>query len=276
MDDEGTVDEFSLKLVEQLATVHPREAAFALRGHSAAEVAPVLSLLPPQASSAVLYALPNTTSDAVVMRASEEQIAEWLEYATIDAATALVRRISSRRWAKISEKCSPIALKRIEKILRHRLVGLIDPEPVVVSDESTIDEVIGELKEKKSGRAGNSREIYACDKSGVYVGVVDLVRALTVPPKARTRSLLTWIPPVPVASKPASLLQLDQWRAHTELAVVDADGKMVGVLTRARLLGHFQAGDSGQDEEEAPGWLAVCANLFADVLELLTSRRSAR
>jgi magnesium transporter len=212
--------------------------------------AAALALLDPATAAAFLRPLP-TDHAAALLRATSE-----------DVRSAIVERLPAgdRR-----------ALRNVLEFEAGRAGSLMDANIATLTPELTVREALEAVRAEARGVGYN---VLAVDRDRHLVGVLNLQELLQAEPDGRIDGIM----------KPADhrilaqagqreILEHPGWRGVSSLPVVDAEGRLLGVL-RYQVFRRLQE-EAGQWREAAATTSEALADLFraglGGVLETLTS-----
>lgn len=219
-----------------------------LRGYPG-EVARVLESLPAPEAVAFLEQQDPASAAWAVERLALDQGEIVLAGLGTDFASAVVARLDPARAAAL--------LARLDPPLRERLLArlapataceirdlvhyppdsagaLIDPRVRLFRADATVREVLGRLRAAPERRL---QVVHVVDAEGRLAGAVPLQDVALAEPEARLDALVRGVPAsVPATAGRQQVIEEFETRRVPTLAVVDAEGRMLGVIRQTALV----------------------------------------
>jgi Mg/Co/Ni transporter MgtE len=232
-------------LVLRFASARPDELASVLAGADPADIADLFGDLPVKSAATVATRLPSWQLTSLLSSLESEKIAQMLVAASIDDAVSMVSHLPESRYPAILESAGDAGRAELHQLFEypsHSLASLATTAFIRVS--------AGTLCAAFCEQLSNSTDT----RSRPVEDVASSVEALSGLTSAE------------------SALKSRLWMRFTELPVVDNRHRVLGVVSRAKLL--RIAGDDSTDDfsferlftELATGYLNTCGRLLESVL----------
>jgi magnesium transporter len=218
---------------ERLADMHPSELADILEDLAPAEREAVFTSLDEEVAADALEEVEPKLQKALLEKLDEEKIADIVEEMDPGAAADLLAELPEDQSDAILEEMEPEERQEVEELLEFdedSAAGAMTTDFVYLGMESTVAQAVQALR-TFDGDPETVTEIYILDEKRVLRGAIPLARLVMAQPESRL-SVLT---EPRVLSCPADMNQnelaeiFDKYNLHA-LAVVDAQGRMVGVV----------------------------------------------
>ena len=237
MTDASLVESARVALANALLASHPHTAAAAIEGAAPDEVAALLDARAPAAAARVLgHMVPERAAEILVALADDHvraalssldppraaAILAWLEPAPRDRVLALAGDATARE------------LRDLLAYPPNTAGALMDPRVVTVRETETAGAALERLRDAPAGLV----EVYAVDVDHRLAGSVPLHRLALATRDTPISALVDASPGVVLAT--ATREELVDYLTRTGLpsiAVVDAEGGLIGVLRHAALVG---------------------------------------
>ena len=219
---------------ERLAEMHPSDLAEILEDLAPAERDAVFTSLDEEVAAETLEEVDPKLQVSLLEKLDEEKIADIVEEMDPGAAADLLAELPEDRSDAILEEMEPEERQEVEELLEfdeHSAAGAMTTDFVYLAMDATVSQV-GPALRSFDGDIETVMEIYLLDDKRVLRGAVPLARVVVAQPEAR----LAVLAEPRVLSCPADMKQndlaemFDKYNLHA-LPVVDAQGRMVGVVT---------------------------------------------
>jgi sporulation protein YlmC with PRC-barrel domain len=218
---------------ERLADMHPSELAEILADLAPAEREAIFTTLDEQVAAETLEEVEPKLQKALLAGLDEERIADIVEEMDPGAAADLLSEMTDERSEAILEEMEPEERHEVEELLEFHedsAAGRMTTDYVAVLADATVADAVQALRDF-DGDPESVTEIYLLDADDLLRGSVPLSRMIVAQPASHLRLLAE----VRVRSCPADMHQSDVAELFDKynlrsLAVVDKDGKMVGVV----------------------------------------------
>lgn len=228
---------------ERLAELHPSELADILEDLAPAEREAVFGSLDEEVAAEALEEVDPKLQKSLLEKLDEEKIADIVEEMDPGAAADLLAELPEDQSDAILEEMEPEERQEVEELLEFdekSAAGCMTTDFVYLGVEATVAQAVQALR-TFDGDPETVTEIYLLDDKRVLHGSVPLARLVMAQPESRL-SVLT---EPRVLSCPADMKQddvaelFDKYNLHA-LPVVDAQGRMVGVVQSEHVIGFLR------------------------------------
>lgn len=225
---------------ERLGDMHPSDLADILEDLSPAEREVVFASLDEEVAAETLEEVEPRLQKALLEKLDEEKIADIVEEMDPGAAADLLAELPEEQSDAILEEMEPEERQEVEELLEfdeRSAAGCMTTDFVRVGVDATVADAVQALRDF-DGDPESVTEVYLLDEHRVLVGSVSLARIVVAQPDARLNVLAE----PRVLSCPADMRQnglaeiFDKYNLHS-LAVVDPEGRMVGVVQADHVIG---------------------------------------
>lgn len=219
------LEEYPDDAARLLETAKDADSA-ALLGRERPELsADILKRLTPDRAARVLAALPPKTFAAVVHLLNPSRVA------------ALLGRLDEEERERCLDALgSPAAaeLRSLSQYPRDTAGALMDPRATSFRPDATVRDVIRRLRRFRNRRI---QDVFLVGEDGKLVGTVSLQDVVLASPETLLEALVHG-PPVSVAAVASREEVIEAFETHraTSLAVLDIDGRLLGVLRQRELI----------------------------------------
>ena len=195
----------------------------------------------------VIEELPDDDQKELLAYLAEERAADVLEAMNPDDAADLLAELAPAEQRRLLELMEPEESAPVRRLLEYSsdtAGGLMTPEPVVLTPDTTIAEALAHIRNAELPPALASM-VFVCrpptaTPTGRYVGVVHFQRLLREPPAELVASAVdTGLPPL---QPRASLAEVTRYFAAYNLTcgpVVDTEDHLIGAVTVDDVLDHL-------------------------------------
>jgi magnesium transporter len=228
---------------ERLADIHPSDLADILEDLAPAEREAVFSSLDEEVAAETLEEVEPRLQKALLEKLDEERIADIVEEMDPGAAADLLAELPEDQSEAILEEMEPEERQEVEELLEfdeNSAAGCMTTDFVQMSPEATVGQAAEALR-TFDGDPDQLTEIYLLDENGVLEGVIPLSRLVMALPETRLDVLaetqVIWCGADIHQNELAELF--DKYNLH-ELAVVDAQKRMVGVVHADQVIGFLR------------------------------------
>ena len=223
-----------LKIVyEGLSKLHPADIADIVADLPAAERGSVFETIDEEVAAEALEELDPKVQVSIVESLDDNRAADIVEEMDPDAAADLLGELTEDRSEKILQEMEPAEREEVTQLLEfgeHTAAGRMTTEFIAVPQTSLVDDAIEALKAFEGGREALTT-IYLTGEAHRLTGAVPLLRIAISSPAVELSSLsepyMTCAPDTP-QDEVAALF--DKYNLLS-LAVVDADGRLTGIVT---------------------------------------------
>lgn len=228
---------------ERLAEIHPSELADILEDLAPAEREAVFTSLDEDVAADALEEVEPKLQKALLEKLDEEKIADIVEEMDPGAAADLLAELPEDQSDAILEEMEPEERQEVSELLEFdedSAAGCMTTDFVALGMEATVEQAVEALK-CFDGDPESITEVYLIDSKEVLRGAIPLARLVMAQPATR----LSVLSEPRVLSCQADLHQkdlaemFDKYNLHA-LAVVDAEGRMVGSVQADQVIGYLR------------------------------------
>lgn len=260
-------------LVLQFARSRPQEMAAVLATAEISELCELLQALPAAVAASVAAHLASWQLTTLLGTVEPALVADMLIAARTDESIALVSHLHASRYPAVLDaapKRSHSDLRELFNFPSHSVAAFATTAFIRVSGTT----LCGDFAEQLANSTDNKpRPVLVVDAQGRYLGRLNLQAVYAR--KNRSRPVADFaltVSPLNGLTKVESALTARQWLNHSELPVVDARHRLLGIVTRAaleRASGSTTAHEYNLERlltELAGGYLNACASVVESVL----------
>jgi len=218
---------------ERLAEMHPSDLADILEDLAPAEREVIFTSLDEEVAAETLEEVEPRLQKSLLEKLGEERIADIVEEMDPGAAADLLAELPEEQSDAILEEMEPEERQDVEELLEFdedSAAGCMTTDFVYLGMEATVAHAVQALR-SFDGDPESVTEIFLLDEKRVLRGAIPLARLVMAQPETR----LAVLAEARVLSCPSGLHQnelaelFDKYNLQA-LAVVDAQGRMVGVV----------------------------------------------
>lgn len=273
-------------LREALKAIQPAELGVIVNGLSEREKLQVLALLEDQKLGHVLWEVSPHTRRRLLARMPSDRLIKLVTSLESDEAVDIIQLLDRRRKDRVIEALKRQDPKRILPLLgfeEETAGGLMKSEYLRAEAGKTVEEVRKAIAIAGTGTGmQKASTVYIVDPTNALVGAISLMRLATASPDARIEDL-THVPPVkiPVGMSQDEVTQIFSDLDAVELPVVDARGKLLGVVAVDDVLDVLReslsedlsrfSGTSEDEHISDPAWLSIRRRLPWLLVNLATA-----
>ena len=246
------------QLLHEFEKWRPIEVADAVRELPAKRRYEVVSALDDDRLADVLQELPEQEQAELLVQLGDERAADVLEEMDPDDAADLLGTMSPTLAERLLRQMDPEESDPVRRLLKHSpdtAGGLMTPEPVVLTPDTSVAEALARVRDPDLTPALSSLVLVVrpptATPTGQYLGCVALQRLLREPPSMLVGGIvdadLPWLDP------DTSLAMLTRYFAAYNLVcgpVVDAQHHLLGAVTVDDVLDHLLPHDWRDTTEE--------------------------
>src|SRR6195952_264691 len=246
------------QLLAQFEGQRPIEVADAIRELPAKRRYEVVNALDDERLADVLQELPESEQAELLEQMDTERAADVLEEMDPDDAADLLGELGASRAEQLLARMDPEGSEPVRRLLKHSpdtAGGLMTPEPVVLTPDTSVAEALARVRDPDLTPALSSLGLVVrpptATPTGQYLGCVTLQRLLREPPSMLVGGILDadlpWLEP------DTSLAMLTRYFAAYNLVcgpVVDAQHHLLGAVTVDDVLDHLLPHDWRDTTEE--------------------------
>ncbi len=228
---------------ERLAEIHPSELADILEDLAPAEREAVFTSLDEEVAAETLEEVDPKLQKSLLEKLDEERIADIVEEMDPGAAADLLAELPEDQSDAILEEMDPEERQEVEELLEfdeNSAAGVMTTEFVYVDAEATVAQAVQALR-TFDGDPESVTEVYLLDEKRMLRGAVPLARLVMAQPETKL-SVLTESRTIscPAHTNQSTVAELfDKYNLHA-LPVVDAQGRMVGVVQAEKVIGFLR------------------------------------
>ena len=233
------------------AAERPRELAALLGAAEAAEMVALIERLPPAVAAGLMACLPTRQLTRLLQKLDPELAAAALGAARQEDAIALASQLPDSHKFLILD----VGGKRQRQLLHHlydaksrALSALVKSDFIRAHGETLCHAFRDELEAHENLQAA---PIYVVDDRSVYLG--ELHPLAVLPKRAqqhRLRALVSRTLPLSGRMNIVAALQVEEWRRHARLPVVDENEHLLGMIDHHSLLRQLEGDEPDGDRLE--------------------------
>ncbi len=217
------------RAAQQIESMPPVEAARALAGQPAAVLVPVVTRLTPNVAAALARKLPRELLHALLAEMLPNDALRLVNLLEEDESEALLGELD----AAVADE-----IRRLMRYPDDSAGRLMDTRVVHFRGSATAAETLAQLR---ASRSRTTRSLFLVDDDNRLAGKVGIQDIAVADPGAR---LSSFAQPVSATVTPVTpredVVELLERHLLADLAVVDIDGRLLGVIYHAQLLQAIQ------------------------------------
>lgn len=248
------------------ARTYPGELATYLVNHDAAALGAVLGGLPGVDAAAVVARLPQGHAVRVLADMEPTAVAAWLDAADMDDAVAVTMRVDEQHRTAVLDamdnRQTREAVRRLVVYPVTTVGALADPGAAHLRADLPLVDAVTALRE---ARRTGERLVWLVDGAGRFVGQLDLQQALVA--QSDRQAVGDWciaLRPLRAESPLVNARDVPEWLKFAELPVVDPQDRLLGSVTRERLLCAL-----GDTQVEGSGLVADLGDLTRQYFQVM-------
>ncbi len=259
------------ELAAFLDRLTPADTARAVARLNEAQRERLFDLVSPPEAAAVLQDLPDAQAAGVIAGLDPEQAAPIVEQLPADERADVLGGISRPDAAAILDAMTPQAARQARNLMTYppnTAGGLMSPDFLAYPEEWTVHDLIVDVRLRREQYARyDIQYIYVLGRGGELAGVLRMRDLLLAAPAARLRELeIRGVVTVAAAEPLEHLAALFQARGYLGLPVLDAAGRLLGVVSRQRVM-------EAMGERDQQTFLKVSGILGGEELRSMPLRR---
>ncbi len=217
-----------------LSEGHPSDLADIVNHIGEGDKAALFRLIPRELSPEVLSRVKDSTLTALLAGLDDEEISSAVDQLRTDDAADIVAQLSEDDANRVMDLMEDEGKESLQTLLTYpeeSAGGLMESEFVAVHENVTVGEAVHELR-LRARDVEQVRNVYAIDREGRLVGILELWRLTISPDDHRVEPLIDReFYSVPVDMDQEQVASLAMRYDLVEVPVVDAAGILVGRIT---------------------------------------------
>ncbi|MCH8020686.1 magnesium transporter [candidate division KSB1 bacterium] len=213
---------------------HPADIAEILGNLSEENEKYVFGLFDADTASDVIVELDDVTREKLVSELQHERISEIVDEMESDDATDLVAELPDEVAEKVLDAIDEEGSEEVKELLQHEedtAGGIMALEYVAVSEDTTVDEAIKEIR-AKAEEVPEVYNVYVFDKDGMLAGFLPLKNLIVAQASQKIKDvLIADVISVPIEMDQEEVANIFRRYNLVSLPVVDELGKLVGRIT---------------------------------------------
>ncbi len=213
---------------------HPADIAEILGNLSEENEKYVFGLFDADTASDVIVELDDVTREKLVSELQHERISEIVDEMESDDATDLVAELPDEVAEKVLDTIDEEGSEEVKELLQHdedTAGGIMALEYVAVSEDTTVDEAIKEIR-AKAEEVPEVYNVYVFDKDGMLAGFLPLKNLIVAQASQKIKDvLIADVISVPIEMDQEEVANIFRRYNLVSLPVVDELGKLVGRIT---------------------------------------------
>ena len=213
---------------------HPADIAEILGNLSEENEKYVFGLFDADTASDVIVELDDVTREKLVSELQHERISEIVDEMESDDATDLVAELPDKVAEKVLDTIDEEGSEEVKELLQHdedTAGGIMALEYVAVSEDTTVDEAIKEIR-AKAEEVPEVYNVYVFDKDGMLAGFLPLKNLIVAQASQKIKDvMIADVISVPIEMDQEEVANIFRRYNLVSLPVVDELGKLVGRIT---------------------------------------------
>lgn len=248
-------------LIQTMVDLKPADLAEALLELPDARMIEVVGELPDDRVADALEEMTESDQLELLAQLPRDRAADVLDQMEPDDAADLISALPAAQGEQLLELMEPEEAEDVRRLLEYdadTAGGLMSPSPIVLSAESSVAEGLAMIRRNEVPVAMASA-VYVTHPpyetpTGEYLGMAHFQRMLRHPPHERLSAMLdTEIEGIPVHASTAEVARRLASYDLVSLPVVDAQNRLVGVVTVDDVLDHLLPDDWRHADDQAGG-----------------------
>lgn len=239
-----------------LAIRHPEDVSRVLERLPFREAFQIYRYLPLEIQAEVLIRLDEETLDKILRHLSNQDLSELVEELDPDDATDLLQELPEEERHEVLAQVPAAERREMEELLHYpedTAGGLMTTEYLAFPATARVREVLEAIRRAPEELGEETGFVYVVDEGGRLIGQVPLPALIRADEEAPLSELVEEVTAVPVDMDQEDVARLFEKYDLLSLPVVDAEGRLVGVITADDVLDVI--------EEEASEDIAKLAGL---------------
>ncbi|MGH0035438.1 MAG: magnesium transporter [Myxococcota bacterium] len=229
------------RLAEALAARHPDEAARRFETADAEEIVEFLGPLPADHAVATLSGLTPDRAARLFAAAPESMASRWISSWNPNRAAAALARLDESERDRVLGALDAAHAEEMRGLMAYppdTAGSLMDPRVTTFRPDATVRDVVRRLRLFRRRRV---QDVFLVESDGRLVGLVPLEAVVLAEPDERLVALARVPAPSIQATAPRDAV-IEEMAGHaaSSLAVVDYEGRILGVLRQEELVSAAQ------------------------------------
>jgi magnesium transporter len=194
-----------------------------------------LTLLPPAEAETLFLSLPSREQGDIVLESPADARRSWMRMLPPDDAADVVQLAEDEDREALLALLLPSTRREVAALLAYAeddAGGLMNPRYGRLRPDMSVDEAVSYLRRQTREHLETVYYVYVLDAAQHLLGVVSFRDLLTAPPDKRVREIMrTDVVTVPAEMDQEAVSQLFAQHDFLAMPVVDAEGRMQGIVT---------------------------------------------
>jgi CBS-domain-containing membrane protein len=259
-EDQGDEAQSAEQLISTYEDLRPADIASALMDLPEERMIEVAEELDDERLADVLEELPEEEQLEIIDELDDERAADVLDLMEPDDAADLMQNMSEERTEAILDLMDEEEADDLRRLMEYdefTAGGLMTTEPMICSADNTVAEAMAMIRRKEVSPVLAASVFVTLPPyetvTGRYLGVVHFQRMLRYPPHERLGALLdTELEPVREDTSIAAIHRMLANYNLVALPVVDAEHRLLGVVTVDDVLDHLLPEDWRTEDDSEP------------------------
>jgi magnesium transporter len=195
-----------------------------------------LSLLPPTEAETLFLSLPSREQGEIVLESASDARRAWMRMLPPDDAADVVQLAETdEEREELLALLTPPVRREVAALLAYAeddAGGLMSPRYGRLRPDMSVDEAVSYLRRQTRENLETVYYVYVLDAAQHLLGVVSFRDILLAPPDKRVREIMrTDVVTIPADMDQEAVSQLFAQHDFLAMPVVDAEGRMQGIVT---------------------------------------------
>jgi magnesium transporter len=234
------------------------------------------SILPREEADQLFEALEPHDQLELLRLLPEEQRGRRVEHLEPDDAADLLQEASAQEQTELIQLLDAESREEVQQLMQYetdQAGGLMTPRFADIRPDETVEQAVARLRRTSRGEAEHIYYAYVLDERERLIGVVSLRELVTAPASTRVRDLMrTELLSVRGDADQEQVSGLFARHDLLSLPVVDADGRMIGIVTVDDIVDVVQEEATEDIHKAAAVGVLEAPYLQVSLLQLLAKR----
>lgn len=257
---EKTEPQSAEQLIATYSELRPADLATTLLDLPQERMLEVAEELPDDRLADVLEEMDESDQVEIMAQLDDERAADVLDEMQPDDAADLIAQLPEERGEHLLDLMEPEEADDVRLLLSYgadTAGGLMTPEPIILSAESTVAEGLAMIRRHETAPALAAAVCVTLPPyeapTGRFLGLVHFQRMLRYPPHERLGSLIdAGLEPISVSTPAAEVSRILASYNLVSVPVVDDNHRLVGVVTVDDVLDYLLPDDWRSHEDDVP------------------------